>query len=428
MTIFLFLALFFVLLALGVPIYLVLGSTAMISFIIEGKPLIGFASQILDNLNSQLLMAIPFFVLAAAFMQRGGIARVLIDVADVWAGWLPGGLGVVCVAACTVFAAISGSSVATALAMGTILIPEMVKRGYPRPLALGVVGASGTLGILIPPSLALLLYALIAEESVQRLFLAGVVPGLLQAALFAGYIMLTSKRKKLPRRERPSTQVFLHQNLRALPALSLPVIILGGIYSGIVTISEAAALSALVAFLLSVFVYRQSELRETLAIAADGMKSAASIMIIVATALVFGHWVTESGAPEILIDYAVAMDLKSWQFLLLINILLLVLGMFLEVASVLLITLPLLLPLLAPLGINPIHFGIVMTVNMELALITPPVGLNLYVLSSITDAGIGEIVRGILPFIGLMVVLVGLITYIPEISLWFPSLFYDGIL
>lgn len=428
MTIFLFLALFFVLLALGVPIYLVLGSTAMISFIIDGKPLIGFASQILDNLNSQLLMAIPLFVLAAAFMQRGGIARVLIDVADVWAGWLPGGLGVVCVAACTVFAAISGSSVATALAMGTILIPEMVKRGYPRPLALGVVGASGTLGILIPPSLALLLYALIAEESVQRLFLAGVVPGLLQAALFAGYIMLTSKRKDLPRRDRPTAQEFLYQNLRALPALSLPVIILGGIYSGIVTISEAAALSALVAFILSVFVYRQSELRETLAIAADGMKSAASIMIIVATALVFGHWVTESGAPEILIDYAIALELKSWQFLLLINILLLVLGMFLEVASVLLITLPLLLPLLEPLGINPIHFGIVMTVNMELALITPPVGLNLYVLSSITDAGIGEIVRGILPFIGLMALLVGLITYIPELSLWFPSLFYDGIL
>ncbi|MBV1865871.1 MAG: TRAP transporter large permease [Rhodobacteraceae bacterium] len=428
MTIFLFLALFFVLLALGVPIYLVLGSTAMISFIIDGKPLIGFASQIQDNLNSQLLMAIPLFVLAAAFMQRGGIARVLIDVADVWAGWLPGGLGVVCVAACTVFAAISGSSVATALAMGTILIPEMVKRGYPRPLALGVVGASGTLGILIPPSLALLLYALIAEESVQRLFLAGVVPGLLQAGLFAGYIMLTSKRKDLPRRKKPTTQEFLYQNLRALPALSLPVIILGGIYSGIVTISEAAALSALVAFILSVFVYRQSEFRETLAIAADGMKSAASIMIIVATALVFGHWVTESGAPEILIDYAVALDLKSWQFLLLINILLLVLGMFLEVASVLLITLPLLLPLLQPLGINPIHFGIVMTVNMELALITPPVGLNLYVLSSITDAGIGEIVRGILPFIGLMALLVGLITYIPELSLWFPSLFYDGIL
>ncbi|MBV1895197.1 MAG: TRAP transporter large permease [Rhodobacteraceae bacterium] len=427
MTITLFLALFFVLLALGVPIYLVLGSTAMVSFIIDGKPLIGFASQILDNLNSQLLMAIPFFVLAAAFMQRGGIARVLIDVADVWAGWLPGGLGVVCVAACTVFAAISGSSVATALAMGTILIPEMVKRGYPRPLALGVVGASGTLGILIPPSLALLLYALIAEESVQRLFLAGVIPGLLQAGLFAGYIMVTSKRKDLPRRERPSFQVFLQQNLRALPALSLPVVILGGIYSGIVTISEAAALSALIAFLLSVFVYRQSELRETLAIAAEGMKSAASIMIIVATALVFGHWVTESGAPELLIDFAIEQDLKSWQFLLVINVLLLVLGMFLEVASVLLITLPLLLPLLGPLGINPIHFGIIMTVNMELALITPPVGLNLYVLSSITDAGIGEIVRGILPFIGLMALLVGLITYVPDISLWFPSLFYEGI-
>lgn len=427
MTLYIFLILFFTLLALGTPIYLVLGSTALISFILDGTPLISFASQILDGLNSQLLMAIPFFVVAAAFMQRGGIARVLIDVADVWAGWLPGGLGVVSVAACTVFAAISGSSVATALAMGTILIPEMVKRGYPRPLALGVVGASGTLGILIPPSLALLLYALIAEESVQRLFLAGVVPGLLQAGLFAGYIMLTSKRKALPRRKRPELREFLRQNLRALPALSLPVIILGGIYSGIVTISEAAALSALIAFLLSVFVYRESAFRDTIAIAAEGMKNAASIMIIVATALVFGHWVTESGAPDKLIELVLEQDLKSWQFLLIINVVLLILGMFLEVASVLLITLPLLVPLLGPLGINPIHFGIIMTVNMELALITPPVGLNLYVLSSITNAGIGEIVRGILPFIFLMALLVGLITYVPEISLWFPSLFYEGI-
>ena len=424
----LFLVLFFVLLAAGAPIFLVLGATAMVLFIADGKPLIGFASLILDNLNSQLLMAIPFFVLAASFMQRGGIARALIDMANAWVGWLPGGLAVVCVAACTVFAAISGSSVATAMAMGTILIPAMIARNYPRPLALGVVGASGTLGILIPPSLALLVYALIAEESVQRLFLAGVVPGLIQAALFAGWVMLTAKRKALPRREALTGREFARINLRALPALSLPAIILGGIYSGLVTISEAAALSALVAFLVSVFVYRECELRESLGVVAEGMKSAASIMIIIATALVFGHWITESGMTESLVDFAVEQDLKSWQFLLVINILLLILGMFLEVASVLLITLPLLLPLLEPLGINPIHFGIVITVNMELALITPPIGLNLYVLSSISRAGIGEVVRGILPFIVLMLGLVALITYVPEVSLWLPSLFYDGIL
>jgi C4-dicarboxylate transporter DctM subunit len=427
LSISLVLALFFVLLALGLPIYLVLGGTSMVIFMVEGRPLIGMASQIVDGLNSQLLMAIPFFVLAAAFMQRGGIARVLIDVADVWVGWMHGGLGVVCVIACTVFAAISGSSVATAMAMGTILIPEMVRRGYPRPLALGVVGASGTLGILIPPSLALLLYALIAEESVQRLFLAGVVPGLLQAVLFAGYIRLISRREALPRRTRPDAGEFLRLNLRAMPALSLPVIVLGGIYSGIATISEAAILSALIAFLLTAFIYRGSRLRDTLEIAAEGMKSAASVMIIVATALVFGHWVTESGLPQHLVDFVVAQELKSWQFLLAINLLLLVLGMFLEVAAVMLITLPLLLPLLAPLGINPIHFAIVMTVNMELALITPPIGLNLYVLSSISGAGIGTVVRGVLPFIVLMVLLVGLITYVPDLSLWLPSLFFEGI-
>ena len=421
----LLLLLFFILLAIGTPIYLVLGATTLVLYVAEGTPIIGIASLMLDNLNAPILMAIPFFVIAASFMQRGGIAKALVDMANAWVGRLPGGLGMVAVAACTVFAAISGSSVATAMAMGTILVPAMVSRNYPLPFSLGVIGASGTLGILIPPSLALLIYALMAEESVPRLFLAGVVPGLLQAGMFAMYVVYAAKKQNLPRRDPLSTAEFWKINIYALPAMLLPVIILGGIYSGLVTISEAAALSAVIAIVVSTFIYRECKLREAVSIAAEGMKSAGSIMIIIATALAFGHWVTNSGMPDALIEFVVEKDLQSWQFLMIINIVLLILGMFLEVASVLLITLPLLLPLLEPLGINPIHFGIIFTVNMELALITPPIGINLYVLSSISRTGVGQVIKGITPFIFIMVLLVLLITYVPTLSLWLPNLVFE---
>ena len=419
------LILFFFLLAIGTPIYLVLGITTLVLYLVEGTPIIGIASLMLDNLNSPILMAIPFFVIAASFMQRGGIAKALVDMANAWVGVLPGGLGMVAVAACTVFAAISGSSVATAMTMGTILIPAMIARNYPLSFSLGVVGASGTLGILIPPSLALLIYALMAEESVPRLFLAGVIPGLLQAGLFALYVVYVARKQNLPKRDPISLSDFLRINLYALPALSLPVVILGGIYSGLVTISEAAALSALIAIVVSIFIYRECRLRDAVSIAAEGMKSASTIMIIIATALAFGHWVTNSGMPDALIEFVVEKELKSWQFLIMINLVLLILGMFLEVASVLLITLPLLLPLLEPLGIDPIHFGIIFTVNMELALITPPIGINLYVLSSISKTGVGHVIKGITPFIFIMVILVLLITYIPAISMWLPNLVFE---
>ena len=420
------LAIFFSLLAAGMPIFLVLGVLSLILFWLEGDPLIGFSQLFIDHLNSQTLISIPFFVMAATFMQRGGIAKALVDCAYSWVGGARGGLALVCVLATTVFAAISGSSVATAMAMGTILVPAMLEKNYERHFALGVVGASGTLGILIPPSLAMIVYAIIADESVPRLFLAGAIPGLMQAGLFALWIMIYTKRKNYPKGESLSREEFIRVNLRAIPALLLPVIILGGIYSGLVTISEAAGMAAMVAIIVSVTVYRGCRLSEVFGIMAESMKLTAAIIFIILGALAFGHWITDAGIADQLVQFVVSNDLSRWQFLLLINIMMLALGMFLEVIAVMLITVPLVLPLLEPLGISPIHFAVVITINMELALLTPPIGLNLYVLSSISGEPVDVVVKGVWPFIIIMLILLGVVTYIPAISMFLPNLVYGG--
>src|SRR5437764_1131000 len=271
----LFLLMFFSLLAAGMPIFLVLGVSASILFFVSDQPLIGVAQKIIDELNSATLMALPLFVMAAAFMRRGGVAKALVDLASAWFGSLQGSLGLVTVVACTLFAAICGSSVATALAMGTILLPAMLERGYPRHFALGVIGASGTIGIVIPPSLALILYGIIAEQSVPRLFLAGILPGILQAALFAAWVVWYARRHNFPREPPMSWDRRLHVTLGALPALAVPVIVAVGIYGGVVTVTEAAALAAVVALLVSLFCYRGFRWQETLDVVADAVKSAA---------------------------------------------------------------------------------------------------------------------------------------------------------
>jgi C4-dicarboxylate transporter, DctM subunit len=410
------------LLALGFPIYMVLGLTALILFWATGQPPIAVAQKIVDELNSQTLLAVPFFVLAATLMERGGIAKALIEAAGTWVGRVRGGLGLVCVVACMIFAAMCGSSVATAMAMGTVLVPAMLRLNYDRHFAAGVVGASGTLGILIPPSLAMVVYGVIADESVPRLFLAGVVPGLLQAALIAGWVLFYSHKRSYPVDPASISGDFWHKNLRALPAFSIPLIVLGGIYGGATTVTEAAALSAVVAMFISVFVYRETPLRNLLSVLAEAIQNAAAIMIIIAMALVFGHWVTESGIASWLVATMQSWNLAAWHFLLIVNLILLFLGMFLEVFSVLLIAMPLIVPLLKPLGIDLVHFGMVVTINMELALLTPPVGMNLFVLSTITRAPLAEVIRGTTPFLLLMLLLLIAVTYIPEISLWLPRL------
>ncbi len=422
----LFLLLFFGLLAAGTPIFLVLGFCAAVLFGFSGQPMVVIAQKIADEMNSSTLMALPLFVMAAAFMRQGGVAKALVDVATAWFGRLRGSLGHVTVLSCTLFAAICGSSVATALAMGTILVPAMIERGYPRHFALGVVGASGTIGIVIPPSLALILYGQIAEQSVPRLFLAGILPGLLQAAMFFGWVFYYAHKYELPREPAVPRGEFVRRTLNALPALCVPAIVMIGIYGGLMTVTEAAAISAVAALLISLFFYRGFRPSETLDVVAQGIKSAGTIMIIVATALAFGHWMTDSGIPASLVKFTVDNHLQSWEFLLAINVLLLVLGCFLEVAATLLVVMPILAPALKPLGIDPVHFSIVFTHNMEIALVHPPVGLNLYVLSTISVAPVTEVMRGILPFLILLLICLAIITYVPALTLWLPNLVYGA--
>lgn len=412
---------FFTLLVIGVPIYLTLGVSSAIMFGFAGQ-LLPFVQKVIDELNSVTLMAVPYFVIAATFMERGGVARALIDAAGAWVGRLSGGLGLVSVLACMIFAAMCGSSVATAIAMGTILVPAMLRNGYERGFAAGIVGTSGTLGILIPPSLAFVVYGVLADISIPRLFLAGVVPGLLQGALIAAYILWFSKRKGYRVTEPMALEEKLRRTWMALPALSVPVIVLGGLYGGIVTLTESAALSAVVAILLSLFLYRGIRLSELLSVMAAAVRNAAVFMIIIAMALAFGHWVTETGITASAVEMVKASGIEGWQFLLAINLLLLVLGMFLEVYSVMLLMVPLVVPMLGPLGIDPIHFAVVLVINMEIALLTPPVGLNLFVIANISKTPLAEVVRGTMPFVGLMLILLVLVTYVPAVSLWLPRL------
>jgi C4-dicarboxylate transporter DctM subunit len=402
----------------------VLGVTATALFAIDGQPLVGIAQKVIDELNSTTLLAVPYFVAAAVFMERGHVARALIGAAEAWVGGVRGGLGLVCVLSCTIFAAMCGSSVATAMAMGTILVPAMLRANYERHFASGIVAASGTLGILIPPSLAFVVYGVLADQAITRLFLAGVIPGVLQAGVIAFWILRHSARKGYGREEALATGERMRRTLHAVPALAVPVIVLGGLYGGIVTITESAALSAIIALLLAVFVYKGVRPGQILAVMAEAVRNAAAIMIIIAVALVFGHWMTEAGIARHAVELVTSAGITWWQFLMAVNILLLLLGMILEVFAVMLLTLPVLLPVLDQLGIDPVHFGVIIVVNMELALLTPPVGLNLFVISNITRAPLAEVVRGTTPFLLLMLVLLLVITYVPALSLFLPRLVY----
>ena len=420
-------AVFLALLALlfiGLPVFAALGGLSLVLLLAGGTPGISVAQVAIDKLNGQTILAVPFFVIAAQFMERGGIANSLIRMAESWLGWLRGGLALTCVCATTVFAAVSGSSVATALAMATILVPAMLARGYDRPFAVGVVGASGTLGILIPPSIILVIYGLIAEASIPRLFLAGVVPGLLQGLLFAAFILFYANWKQLPRLESPSLGEFLAANLKAVPAMLIPVVIFVGIYGGYATIAEAAGLAALLAILVSLFVYRGCRLRDIVPVTAVAMRRSAAIIMIVVAALLFGHWLTETRMPARLVEFVTEIDLKAWQFLIFMNLAMLLLGTVLEGLSIVLITVPLVLPLFRQFGIDPVHYAIIVVVNVEMAMLTPPVGLNLFVLSGVSKAPVSEVIRGILPFLVLMAALLLMVTFLPDLSLMLPDLVF----
>lgn len=409
------------LLGVGIPIYIALLLVPAGLILIGGGSLAGIGQHILDDLNSPTLIAVPFFMMAAIFMQGGGVAKALIDVSLAWLGRLPSGLPVAAVIATAIFAAINGSSVATALAMGTLIVPAMVERGYQRSFALGLTAAAGTLGILIPPSMPLVLYGLVTESSIPRLFLAGVVPGLLQAGIFILYIFATSGRYGGKVEPFPGWPGFAQRNRDALPAVAIPVIVLGGIYGGYVTVTEAAAVSAILA-ILAAFIYRATSVAAFPALLRDSVDRTAAVVVMVAGATLLSAWVSESRLADDLVKLVVHLDMSWWQFLLMMNVILLVLGTVLEGIAMILITVPLTLPILHQLGVSPVHYAITVTINVELAALSPPIGLNLFVMAQVAKAPVKEVERGVIPFALLMLALLMAVTFIPQLSTFLPNL------
>ncbi|EFV75720.1 MULTISPECIES: TRAP transporter large permease [Cytobacillus] len=408
---------FAILCLIRVPIAVSLGLSSVVALSMIDFTLYTVIQKMFNSLNSATLMAIPGFVFAGIIMSKGGISFHLIEALKSWVGHIRGGLAVVTILACMIFAAISGSSPATAAAIGSIMIPGMVKAGYSKRYAMGLVAAAGTLGILIPPSIPLIIYASVAEESVGKLFAAGIIPGLLLGGILLVSAIVNARINNYGKLPKEPMHVRLKKTYKAIWGFLLPVIILGGIYSGIVTPTEAAFVSCFYGIIVSVFIYKEMSFPKFREVLKESINITSMIFLVIASAMIFGMFLTTEQVPQSFAAWIEESTTNKWIFMIGVNLMFFVLGMFLEAVAIILITLPILLPVLVMFDINIIHFAIIMTINMELAMITPPVGLNLFVVSGITREKVGEVVRGVLPFFALMVLALILIVIFPQISL-----------
>lgn len=413
-----------VLLSTGIPVGIGLAIVGVTVgyFVIGDSSLFGVPSSAFAGTSSFLLVAIPLFILMSEILRRAGITQLLFETMSRWVGHLPGGLAVAAVLTSALGAAITGSSVANAASMAIVAVPPMLERGYDRRFTYGLIAASGTLGIMIPPSIPILLYGEITELSIGTLFLAGIVPGILLAGLLICYAVFVCVRggvyEPVPKAlwsERIS------YTLRAAPALFLPVVIVGGIYSGLFTPTEAAAVGCTYALFAATVIYRSVSLRDLGKAFFDALTTSAMILFIIAGSHILGTVVTKLQISQDLLTFVEDMQLPSWGFVLATMVLLFALGMILEVISIIFIVLPLLHPIILSLGLDPVWYAIVFILNMEIALVTPPVGMVLYVMTGVLKQPITEIIRGIVPFIGVLVVCLAVLLAFPSISLWLPS-------
>jgi C4-dicarboxylate transporter DctM subunit len=409
----------------GMPISISLGLTVLtFLFTMTNVPIESVAMKLFTGIEKFEIMAIPFFILAGNFLTHGGVAKRMIRFATALVGHLTGGLALAGIVACGLFAAVSGSSPATVVAIGSILLPAMVKQGYPMKFGVGVIGTSGALGILIPPSIVMVIYAVSTNASIGKLFIAGIIPGALLTALLMLVTWLVAKKRKYPRLPRASFATVIRTFRESVWGLLLIVVVIGGIYSGAFTPTEAAAMSAVYAFFVSVFVYRDMTLKDVPRILLSSANMSAMILYIITNAVLFSFLLTSEQVPQHLTSWITGMGLGQIGFLVMVNLLLLAAGNFMEPSSILLITAPLLFPMAMQLGINEIHLGVLMTVNMEIGMITPPVGLNLYVASGISHLGLTETTKACAPWIIMMLFYLILISYVPIISLWLPNLLF----
>ena len=414
-----------VLMLTGMPISIALGLTVLtFLFTMTQVPVEAVAMKLFTGIEKFEIMAIPFFILAGNFLTHGGVARRMINFATALVGHFHGGLALGGVVACALFAAVSGSSPATVVAIGSILLPAMVKQGYPMSFGVGVIGTSGGLGILIPPSIVMVIYAVSTNSSIGKLFIAGVIPGLLLAAILLSVTWFVAKKRNYPRLPRASMKEVLVTMRESIWGLMLIIVVIGGIYTGIFTATEAAAMSAVYAFVVALFIYKDLTFKDVPKVLLASASMSSMLLYIITNAVLFSFLLTSEQIPQNLTNWITGLGLSSVGFLIMVNLLLLLAGNFMEPSSILLISAPLLFPMAMQLGIDPIHLGVLMTVNMEIGMITPPVGLNLYVASGISKMGLTDVTKACGPWILVMLAYLMLISYVPQISLWLPNLLY----
>lgn len=411
--------LFIILMMISVPIAISLGLASTAALLYSGKVSSSYVAQgLVTSIDSFPLMAVPFFILAGNLMSQGGLSERLLAVGKMIFGRFSGGMAVIAVTTCMFFGAISGSGPATVAAVGAILLPAMIKSGYRPGFSSGLIASAGSLGVVIPPSIPMVIYASSANVSVTALFMAGIIPGLLIGFLLIGYAwFIGRKEENLVIESTPSFREAALTIYDAKWALFVPVIILGGIYGGVFTPTEAAAVAVFYGLIVGLFLYRELDLKALYAILAESALVTATIMVIVGTATIFGRVLTIERIPVQLADFIMEVISNPLMLLLMINILLLIIGTFMETLAAIIILTPILLPIATSVGVNPVHFGIIMIVNLAIGMITPPVGVNLFVASRVANLSLEKVMRSAIPFLLVMLFALLLITYIPVISL-----------
>ena len=418
------LVIFSILLALmltGMPISISLGLTVLtFLFTMTQVPLESVALKLFSGIEKFEIMAIPFFILAGNFLTHGGVARRMINFATSMVGHWYGGLALSGVVACALFAAVSGSSPATVVAIGSILIPGMVKAGFPMRFGAGVIATSGALGILITPSIVMVMYSIATNTSVGALFMAGVIPGLVMASMLGGTTWYRARKNNYPRQPKASWKERARTFRESMWGLMLIVVVMGGIYTGFFTPTEAAAMSAVYSFVVAVFIYKDMTLKQVPKVLLNSANMSAMLLYIITNAVMFSFILANENIPQELTNWLISKGLGEIAFLLAVNIILLLAGNFMEPSSIMLIFAPIVFPVATKLGVDPVHLGILMVVNMEVGMCHPPVGLNLYVASGLTKMGITDLTVAVWPWLLTMLVFLVMVTYWPPLSIWLP--------
>jgi C4-dicarboxylate transporter DctM subunit len=414
-------ALLLALMLTGVPVSIALGLTVLtFLFLLTNVPIEAVALKLFTGIEKFEIMAIPFFILAGNFLTHGGVAKRMIAFATSMIGHFHGGLGLAGILACSMFALVCGSSVATVVAIGSIILPAMVKQGYPMRFGAGIIICAGSLGILMLPSIPKVVYAIATNTSIGALFVAGLFPGILLTIMLCTVTWYIAKKRGYPRMVKATWIERISAFRKSVWGLMLVVIIIGGIYSGIFTATEAAAMSAVYAFFISVFVYKDMGMKDVPRVLLNSANLSAMLLYIITNAVLFSFLMSHENIPQAMADWILGKDLGIVSFLMVVNVILLLAGNVMEPSSIILIFAPILFPAAMKLGIDPVHFGILIDANMEVGLCHPPVGLNLYVASGISKLSISELTMAVMPWLCTMLIFLVIVTYWPTLSIWLP--------